>query len=255
MTPDSPDEVLPSDEPDAPAPDDPASPAAPPPTPEPPTALQGQWLLCAVAAAGARFVPVPLVDDAIRGRAQRTAVGLTLGACGRTIATRHLSPLYSTGSMWRAIAGLPLEILLLPIRRIVKIVRAARGVPRDLLQTWLLGRAVWRALHAGALQGDDPDALKAEATILRTAFDASIEGLDLTVLSAALGGVMDQVKGMSNQALAFARQLAGLEEGDHATPAPEGVDDPLGEALATGEVQGALAAFDARFDAAWAEAR
>jgi hypothetical protein len=201
------------------------------------------------------FVPVPLLDDAIKGRAVRTAVGLTLGSRGRTFPTAWVSPLYSTGSIWAAIAGLPLEILLLPIRRFVKIFRAARGVPTDLMHTWLLARALHRVLGEGALPGDDAETTKAEAKQLRAAFDASVDGLDLTVLSAALSGVLGSVRDLSNQALAFARQLAGLQEGEHATPETDDVVDPLKDALSSADVQAALAAFDARFDAAWAAAR
>lgn len=219
---------------------------------EPPVLLQSQWLLCAVAAAGARFVPVPLVDGLIRERAVRTAVGLTLRAQGRDFPTPWVAPLYSTGSIWSALAGLPLEILLLPIRRIVKIVRAARGVPQDLMNTWLLGRALFRVLGAGGLPGTDERATRADAERLRAAFEDAVSGLDLTVLSAALGGVMDQARGLGGQALAFARELAGMEEDAHAAPDAEDVVDPLEEALGRADVQAALAAFDARFDAAWA---
>ncbi|MCO4771432.1 MAG: hypothetical protein KDA24_15470 [Deltaproteobacteria bacterium] len=224
---------------------DPAAPT------EPPVLLQSQWLLCAVAAAGARFVPVPLVDDLIRARARRTALGLTLGAQGRSYPTEWLAPIYSTGSIWSALAGLPLEIVLLPIRRIVKWVRAARGVPQDLMNTWLMGRALYRLLGRGELVGVDRRATVAEAERMRSAFDYAVEDLDLTVLSAALGGVMDQAKDLGGQAIAFARELAGMEEGDHAAPPTDDVVDPLEEALGSADVQAALGAFDARFDAAW----
>ena len=218
---------------------------------EPPVLLQSQWLLCAVAAAGARFVPIPLVDGLVHERALRTAVGLTLRAQGRTFPTNWVAPLYSMGSIWSALAGLPLEIALLPIRRIVRIVRAARGVPQDLMSTWLLGRAVFRVLGRGQLAGINESATRAEAEKVWEAFDVAVNGLDLTVLSVALSGVMDQVRDLGSQALAFAKELAGMEEGAHASPEADEVVDPLKEALSRADVQAALDAFDARFDAAW----
>ena len=48
-----------------------------------PTRLQREWVLCAIAAAASRFIPVPLVDDLVKERAVRTAVSRTWRAHGR----------------------------------------------------------------------------------------------------------------------------------------------------------------------------
>ena len=52
-------------------------------TTEIPRALVRDWALCGIANAAARFVPVPLLDDVVRGRATRLAVTRTLKAHGR----------------------------------------------------------------------------------------------------------------------------------------------------------------------------
>lgn len=220
--------------------------------------LQREWLLCAVVAAGARFVPVPLLDDVVKEQANRTAVARALKARGRTYPVPWVSPLYSTGSLWATLVGLPLKVILYPVRKIVKVVGAVHGVPTDLIETLLLGRAVVRLLERGALAGDDEQALREEARTVRQAFDEAFSGMNFKVLSSALGDAFGHLKDLGDVAASFAREL--LERKDEAGPA---ATDEAGqaalaeelheveEALQRSDVQEVLALFDQRFDAAW----
>lgn len=222
----------------------------------PSTQTQTYWLLCAVAAAGARFVPVPLLDDVVKGRANRTAVGLALGAAGKTYPTTWVAPLYSTGSLLDAIAGLPLKLVLFPIRRIVRIVGAVKGVPTDLLETWLLGRGVYSAALAGALDGDEAT-LELRARAVRAAFDQAFEGLNVEVLSKALGQALGQIRGLGETAVRISRQLLGDRPPTGHDPADEGLTDAIHEVedlLEQEDVKSALAEFDRRFETAWRSA-
>ncbi len=66
--------------------------------PEPPGVLVGEWTACALVRAVTRFLPVPVLDDAVAERASRVAVSLTLRSQGRTYPVDAVEPLYADGS-------------------------------------------------------------------------------------------------------------------------------------------------------------
>jgi hypothetical protein len=63
----------------------------------PSPALVSQWGACGIAAAAARFVPVPLLDDAIRARAVRIAVDTALEGMDLRLLTAALGDGLSQG--------------------------------------------------------------------------------------------------------------------------------------------------------------
>lgn len=233
--------------------------------------LQREWVLCAIAAAGARFIPFPLADDFVRDRAVRTAVARTWRAHGRPPAPEAVATLSgdTTGTItWlrRALRRLPVVLLLFPFRKLRLLLNAVRGVSGDLLQVLLLARAVDRCLAAGWFASTDSGELARQAGLVRRAHDRAVHRADLRALRLALGLAFRQVNGLSRQARDFARQAFGWSapEPDGAAPVgDEGGPTPVGERLrdAADRVEAVLerpesarilAELDARFDAAMA---
>ena len=151
---------------------------------EPGARLTGQWAVCGIVAAAARFIPVPLLDDAVRHRAAQVAVSRTLRAHGRDYSSRSVEPLYlgveagMAGVARRALAYLasvPRRVLLFPVRKYVALFGSVRGVPTDVMTVVLLGRCVHRSLGRGLLAGPDEKQLREEAADVRTAFDDAVE--------------------------------------------------------------------------------
>src|SRR4051812_8769071 len=106
--------------------------------PEPGGSLISQWAVCGIAAAAARFVPVPLLDDAIRLRAAQLAVLRTLRANGRDYSTHAVEALYAgtdagaagrVRDMLRYLRSVPRRVLLFPVRKYVALFGAVKGVP------------------------------------------------------------------------------------------------------------------------------
>jgi hypothetical protein len=246
-----------------------------------PDRLRREWALCAIAAAGSRFVPVPLLDDLIKDRATRTAVDRTWRAHGRPATPRVIDVLSGESGGWagdvaRAVARLPVTVVLYPWRKAVRVATAVQGVSGDLVRVLLLARTVDRSLTSGRFAGSDPKAWEDEARRVRRAHDAATAGLDLRVLEHAMGAALRQVKGLRQQAEVFARRRFGRAGGtpsaDGTTGAGAGVDDAMSpgtdpddaaagdrvvagarvieSVLAQPEVVALLATLDARFDAA-----
>jgi hypothetical protein len=229
-----------------------------------PSRLQREWVLCAIAAAASRFIPVPLADDLVKERAVRTAVSRTWRAHGRPPAPRAIDILVGDGGgfvagLVRSGVRLPLTLALYPWRKVVRVVTAVHGVSGDLVRVLLLARSVDRCLAAGRLDSTDPVLLEQEAHLVREAHDEAMAGVDLKVLEHAVGFGWTQVRGLSGQAARFARRT--FDRSDHAPGQdPEVTPDETVErgaeqvqaALRRPEVVGLLASLDARFDAALA---
>lgn len=223
--------------------------------------LLSQWAVCGIAAAAARFVPVPLLDDVVRERAAQVAVVRTLRAHGRTYAATPLEPLWgdATGKrsgLLRRLRTVPRRVLLFPVRKYAAVFGAVRGVPNDVLRVVLVARSVERQLDRGRL--DRPDTLNAEARALRAAVDGAIDGMDLRVLTAALADGLSQSRGLSRAAVAYARKrFAGRQvDADTALDADLAGDAPLAEGaervtevLERPEVGRLLEQFDREVDA------
>lgn len=213
--------------------------------------LVSQWAACGIAAAAARFVPVPLLDDAIRARAVRIAVSRALRAHGRDYPAGRLEPLWEDeggGGLGRRIATVGRRVLLFPIRKYVAVFGAVRGVPNDVMRVVLLARTVDRRLAKGELATPDPD----RAREIRRAVDAALKGMDLRLLTAALGDGLSQGRGLTTAAIRYARRFGDKDTDPDLDPSgPVGAGaQRITEVLEQPEVVQLLDRFDNQVDAA-----
>lgn len=214
-------------------------------------------LVFGLLASAARLVPVPFLDDILRGTATRLMVRRILHAHGRTYPSAKVEPLYTDRS--GCLAGcfmFAFKLMLFPLRKIITWVLAARYLARDLAEAILLGRVLDRMLEAGRLQGPDEAALLAEADRIKTAWENAVRGTDMQLLQGIVWRAVRSVKGLPRAAMHALRRLRG--RGDDADPT-EGlsasdrakVDEGAAKiegALADPEAQAFLEAFDVRFD-------
>lgn len=233
-----------------------------PPVAEPSAALVREWTACALVRAATRFLPVPVLDDAVAERATRVAVSRTLRAHGRSYAPTAVAPLYADRrrGLFRRLASIPRRILLFPVRKFTRIAGAVTGVPTDISRVLLLGRATHRRLALGELQGPASPALTDEARRVRTAFEAVVDEMDLRLLRGAVSDALSGVKDLSGAVVDYARQRFGSDDAtadgassDPSSPAqaPEPVaegTEQVEQVLHRPEVVQLLAEFDRRMD-------
>jgi hypothetical protein len=220
--------------------------------------LVTQWAVCGIAAAAARFVPVPLLDDVVRERALQVAVSRTLHAHGRDYSSDLLEPLWGEhdeggSKLRRRLKSAGLKVLFFPVRKYRAVFGAVRGVPNDVMRVVLLARALDRRLDAGGLT--DRDRVPAESRELRRAVEAAVHGMDLKLLTAALSDGLSQGRGLTTAAVAFARSRFSKPDVDRdldpSAPVAEGAER-VAAALRRPEVQQLLDRFDSRVDTALA---
>jgi hypothetical protein len=253
--------------------------------------LVGQWAVCAIAAGASRFIPVPLLDDAVKQRSTRIAVLVTVRDAGRTLPADAVAPLWDGVENWmdgvrKYARAVPRKVVLFPVRKYVELFGAVRGVPQDVMQVMLLARTTHRCLERGLLPDPDPaapagfslggrlaaragrkagkESVQAESARIRRAFDTAVAGMDLSLLAGALADALSQGKGLSAAAVAYASRA-------FTRPVEPGEDDAVGRVTvprpgaaveegaervervwSSPEVARLLREFDARFDAALA---
>lgn len=216
-------------------------------------ALVYQWAVCGIAAAAARFVPVPFVDDIIRQRAAQTALARTLRAHSRSYSSDKLEPLWGdpdgAKGLGRHFRKLAKKLVLFPIRKYVALVGAVRGVPTDILRVILLARSVDRRLARGELT--DSENLAAEAKSLRLAVDEAMRHVDLRIITAALADALSQSRDLTGTAVAFARRrFSGSDSNSDLKPDDEVANsaDRVVEAFDRPEIVQLLENFDQKVD-------
>ena len=229
-----------------------------------PAQLVREWVLCAIAAAAARFVPVPLLDDVVRERATQVAVLRTLRAHGREYPSDAVEPLYQGVDGWgsgalRAAVRLPVKLVLFPVRKYVAVFGAVKGVPTDVMMVLLLTRTVFRVLADGRLREGDRPALRRQAEQVRRAHDAATAGMDLRLASGAVSDALSRGKPMTTAAVGYARRFLRrdrpIEAGDlHPGGSVEDGAERVQQAWRSPELTRLLAEFDARVDAGLAAA-
>ncbi len=218
--------------------------------------LLTQWAVCGIAAAAARFVPVPLLDDVVRQRAAQVAVVRTMRAHGREHPAELLEPLWgepegtrSRPGIPRRLRAVPARLLLFPLRKYRAVFGAVRGVPTDVMRVVLLARTVDRRLEQGELRS--PDRVTDDARALRRAVDDAIDGMDLRLLTAGLADVLSQTRGLSTAAVAYARRRSTRAEPDAGlepdAPLAEGAER-VTEVLRRPEIASLLDRFDSQVD-------
>ncbi len=260
----------------------------PGPEPEFGASLVSRWAVCAIAAAASRFVPVPLLDDAVKSRSTRIAVLVTVRDAGRRYPAESVSPLWDgvegfADGLRRFARQVPRKIVLYPVRKYVELFGSVRGVPQDVMQVMLLARTVHRCLERGLLaepggsgatgggpgsgwsgragRRADKQSLQAESERIRRAFDTAVDGMDLTLISGALADGLSQGKGLTTSAVGYARKLFGsgagpdepAETGQVSVPRPDADVEQGAEEIervwGSPKVTRLLHEFDARFDA------
>ncbi len=220
-------------------------------------------IVCALLAAAARFIPLPLLDDIVRERIHQVLVSRLLKARGRRVSSSKLAPLWQDSSacttgcvtlLWK----LPLKLLLFPIRKLIAIFTALTGFSKEVTRTVLLGRCVDRVLaQGGFVDTSTPELLQAQARQVRNAFDLAMTQTDTSVVVATLTDVLREVRGLPRAALRGARSLT-RSKSDAAEDAGNDADRQVVEqgasrverALDHQTVQVVFTDFDARFDAA-----
>ena len=224
--------------------------------------LVAQWAACGIAAATARFVPVPMLDDVIRERAAQIAVSRTLRANGRTFSTERVEPLWvvgdTGGGFARQLKDATLKIMLFPMRKYRAIFGAVRGVPTDVMKVLLLAHTLDRRLEQGDLPPDaGPDRLAAQARDIRRAVDQAMAGMDLRMLTAAIADGLSHGRGLSAAAVRYTRRWfvkpgadPDLEPGGEVGAGAERV----AEVLRRPEIAQLLDRFDEQVDGALARA-
>jgi hypothetical protein len=246
-----------------------SEPSGPPNGTEPGRQLVGEWAVCAIASAAARFIPVPLLDDAVKFRAIRIAVLRTLRANGRTYSSDAVEPLYAgvdadaaglSQRAFRYLRTVPRRVVLFPIRKYVALFGSVRGVPTDVMTVVLLSRSVHRSLAAGRLAASDKDRLWAEAVQIRAAFDQALKGMDLRLFTGALSDGLSQGRDLTSAAVGYARKTFGRSDDDSSA---EGKLSPGGavgagaerveEVMRRPEIARLISEFDATFDARLAD--
>ena len=192
------------------------------------SSLLSTWAVCGIAAAAARFLPVPLLDEL-------------------------LAPLWGEpdgrpSGLRRRLRALPARVLLFPLRKYRALFGAVRGVPTDVMRVVLLARTVERRLEHGELR--DRDRLPDQSRALRRAVDEAIDGMDLRLLTAALADGLSQTRGLSASAVAFARRRAQADpevQVDPDGPIADGAQR-VTEVLRRPEITSLLERFDREVD-------
>jgi hypothetical protein len=225
--------------------------------------LRAEWAVCAIAAAASRFIPVPLLDDAVKSRATQVAVVRTLRANGRDYSADAVAPLYEgvetwAGGAFRYMRSVPRRVVLFPVRKYVALFGAVTGVPTDVMIVLLLARTTQRCLAAGRLTGPDEKAVERESVAIRRAFDATLAEMDLRLFTGALSDSLSRSRGLAVAATRYARRVFGRRR-PNADAGMAADLDPGGEVgqgarrvesvLERPDIVKLLEEFDARLDA------
>ncbi len=240
-----------------------------PPSPD----LSAAQARAAVFTTVAIFLPVPLLDDLLIARAREHLVAAALRAHGRDLDPRRLQALWAGGGCLSGCLGLPLKLLLWPLKKLLRTVFFVLGLRAAALEvgrTLALGRTVDRRLRAGHLPGGPappppaPDPAALEALRLRAALDRVYAGVDRLALAHAFGALLRAARATPRLLRDAARRVLrrGVDDEAAAVEAlpPEergavaGAVGRVEAALEAPEVRAFLEGLDRRVDEALAAA-
>ena len=219
-----------------------------------------------------QFVPLPFVDAILERRVRKSMVQTLLKRHARSYGVGELGLLYGSGrgcvmGCLVALVSFPIKLIVEPIKKLFKtvfFVLTIRDAGLVMGDCFLLGRTLDRLLARGEL-GDELAAKQRHARVrqVRAAFDETYAGSDLSLLRHLFEQTLRGAKALP---AAGAKAARALMKGDSPSePAQIGeldaseravVDEgeaQLEQALADEKVQGFLADFDQRFDAALAK--
>jgi hypothetical protein len=221
--------------------------------------LLQQWVAAGIVSSAARFIPVPFMDDFVRGQCRRFVISRTLAYHKDSPTLDELNPYYSSGrgflsSCVSGVARAPLKLLLFPIRKVMAVVTSIRGVPLEILRMVLLGRTLDRYLREDRIKTTSTP-IRGLAARMRVAFDEAFARMDFHVVRAAVSDALSGVSGWRAGAIATA-QLIGIKkvtsQDDLKTdPQLKAGAERVQDVLGRPETLEIFAQFDRRFDEAF----
>jgi hypothetical protein len=224
--------------------------------------LLHQWTIAGIVSAAARFIPVPFLDEIVRGRCHRFVVSQTLAAHQTDLTIDDFDHFFSRDR--GCVAGClgivllaPLKLLLFPIRKMVAIFTSVRGVPLEITRTVLLGRTLDRYLRHSLLPAcQSKSEVAAQTARMRKAFEEAFTGMDWRSVRAAMKDALATVEGWKSAAAFNARRTAERSSLDNkeieTSPKIEASAARVEQVLDSPETLELFAEFDRRFDDAMA---
>jgi len=225
---------------------------------------RGVIVFYAVLVAASGFIPVPVVDDLIPGQLVRHLIRTILRQAGRRYATSSVKPLFAGEGCLAGVLGilikLPIDLLLYPVRKFVRILQGIRALSQRLVSTYLLGHTVNRYVSKDWLAQDATrTVLLFQAQVLRSAFETALEKTNPVVFAQSVGAVIGGLRGLPFAAWRTARDVlkgSSPEAHDRAPvvdlPTPKGrvagATEQVQRALDEPEVQLFVSEFDAVVD-------
>jgi hypothetical protein len=219
-------------------------------------------ITCALLYFAARQVPVPLLDDVLRGQVAAYMVKSTVKRAGRSVPSEQLAPLFEKDEHWAMgclwwMFKLPFKILLFPIRKLANVIFAVRHIGKDFAEMVLLGELIDRGLRADEIRAEgmaSEDAQVRRSRRLRRAFDRAMKDTDTQLLWGIVGVAIGPVRGVVSAALRPLRALRrGSEDEAVASPEMDARVSAVEKLLLQPEVKRFLADFDARLEIALRE--
>ncbi len=173
---------------------------------------RGVLAFYAVLVAASGFIPIPVVDDLIPRQLVRQLIRTILRQTGRRYATAHVRPLFAGEGCLAGALGillkLPIDLLLYPVRKFVRIVKGIRALSQRLVSTYLLGHTVNRYVTKDWLAQDTSKAvLLFQAQLLRSAFETALEETNPVVFAQSVAAVLGGLRGLPIAAWKTARRL------------------------------------------------
>jgi hypothetical protein len=214
----------------------------------------------AVLVAAAGFVPIPILDDLLPRQLVRLMIRAILRQAGRRYSIALVKPLFAGDGCLAGVLGallmLPVDILLYPVRKFVRVIKGVRGLSARLVSTYLLGHTVNRYVQKDWLAPDcDPLALHFQALMLREGCEVSLKVTNPVVFASSVASILGGLRGLPRAAWKTARALLRqqrLESTSGPQPAAgppsaarvEGAAEQVEQALDDPKVQAFLAEFD-----------
>ncbi|SMP67200.1 hypothetical protein SAMN06265222_110112 [Neorhodopirellula lusitana] len=223
--------------------------------------LVHQWAVAGIVSAGARFIPIPFVDEMVQGQCRRFVVRQTLSAHKSELTEEDLSLFYSASGgclsgCAATVVRAPLKLLLFPIRKVVTIFTSVRGVPLEIMRTVLLGRTLDRYLAAGKLEKQNAAGSKGvrQAMQMQSAFENAFAQMDWRTVRAAVKDALGTVDHWKDAAVSSAKQTFDRQDTSsddiETQPAVRAGAEQVEKVLQRSETLMLFAEFDRRFDEA-----
>lgn len=223
--------------------------------------LLHQWTMAGIIAAGARFIPIPFVDELVQSRCRRFVINQTLAAHHSTLSAKDVASFYSTSGGCRAgclgmVVRAPLKVLLFPVRKVVTIFTSVRGVPLEIMRTVLMGRTLDRYLTNGKIGESTSSAVESTSRALqmRTAFEIAFAQMDWRAVRAAVKDALGAVDQWKVAAVDSAKQVFDQKDDEveqlETRPAVQASAEQVEKVLQRSETLTLFAEFDRRFDEA-----